>query len=693
VQVPGRIAIDDVQPVVSGGRYPAKAVVGEIIPVRAAVWREGHDAVAATLVVRYLGPHYPQLSTTTVAGPVPPQDTGSAVATRVKPLLLPMSPGRTPDVFHGQFSPDGVGLWTFRVDGWGDPIGSWRHAITAKLDAGQGESELSNDLLLGARLYERAAMGVPRKLRDPLIDATAALHARGDPFTRVAAATTPEVTELLAQFPLRELVTRGEQYGVWVDRPRAKFGAWYEMFPRSTGGRDKVGNPVHGTFPTAADALPRIARMGFDVVYLPPIHPIGKVHRKGRNNSVTAAPGDVGSPWAIGSDEGGHDAVHPDLGTIDDFDKFVAAAGELGLEVALDLALQCAPDHPWAKSHRNWFTELPDGTIAYAENPPKKYQDIYPLNFDNDPAGLYEEVLRVVRHWVDHGVKFFRVDNPHTKPPSFWEWLIEQVKLIDPDVLFLSEAFTRPARLYGLAKLGFDQSYTYFTWRTAKWELMEFGQQIAEHADYARPNLFVNTPDILHETLQRGGPGMFAIRAVLAATMSPAWGVYSGYELFEHHPVREGSEEYLNSEKYELRPRDFERALQRGASLEPFITRLNEIRRLHPALRELRTIRFHHVDNEALLAYSKFDPVTGDAVLTVVTLNPFAAEECTLWLDLPALGIEWHDRFRVRDEITGEEYQWGQANYVRLEPAKAVAHIINLPLVGEESRLTLLRRE
>lgn len=281
---------------------------------------------------------------------------------------------------------------------------------------------------------------------------------------------------------------------------------------------------MHGTFATAAAALPRIAAMGFDVVYLPPIHPIGKVHRKGRNNSPTAGPTDVGSPWAIGSDEGGHDAVHPDLGTIEDFDAFVARARELGMEVALDLALQCAPDHPWAREHRNWFTELPDGTIAYAENPPKKYQDIYPLNFDNDPAGLYDEVLRVVRHWIDHGVKFFRVDNPHTKPPDFWAWLIAAVKGIDPDVLFLSEAFTPPVRQNGLTKLGFTQSYTYFTWRTAKWELTEFGNDIAALADFRRPNLFVNTPDILHAILQHNGPGMFAIRAVLAATMGPAWG-------------------------------------------------------------------------------------------------------------------------------------------------------------------------
>ncbi|WP_101946284.1 alpha-1,4-glucan--maltose-1-phosphate maltosyltransferase [Mycobacterium sp. 3519A] len=693
----GRIGIDDVEPVVSGGRYPAKAVVGEIVPVRATVWREGHDAVSATLVVRYHGSAYPKLAEdppglVRPAEAVPIEKVVSP-APRIKPQLLPMAMGRTPDVFHGHFSPDSVGLWTFRVDGWGDPIATWRKNVTAKLDAGQSESELSNDLLVGAKLLERAATRVPRQHRYPLIDAAARLRAPGDPFTRAGAALSEEVAAVLDQYPLRELVTRGQQYGVWVDRPLARFSAWYEFFPRSTGGWDAQGNPVHGTFATATKELSRIAKMGFDVVYLPPIHPIGKVHRKGRNNSVTAAPTDVGSPWAIGSDEGGHDAVHPKLGTIEDFDDFVAAARDHGMEVSLDLALQCAPDHPWAREHPEWFTVLPDGTIAYAENPPKKYQDIYPLNFDNDPAGLYQEVLRVVRFWISHGVKVFRVDNPHTKPPNFWAWLIGEVKNLDPDVLFLSEAFTRPARLYGLAKLGFTQSYTYFTWRTSKWELTEFGQQIAEHADEARPNLFVNTPDILHESLQQGGPGMFAIRAVLASTMSSAWGVYSGYELFEHRPVREGSEEYLNSEKYELRPRDFEAALADGESLEPFLTRLNEIRRVHPALHELRTIKFHHPDNDALLAYSKFDPVTGDQVLVVVTLNPFGPEEATLWLDMGALGMEPYDRFWVRDEITGDEYQWGQSNYVRIDPARAVAHVLNMPQVPADQRLNLLRRE
>ncbi|KRD14832.1 alpha-1,4-glucan--maltose-1-phosphate maltosyltransferase [Mycobacterium sp. Root265] len=687
----GRIGIDDVAPALSGGRFPAKAVVGEVVPVRATVWREGHDAVSATLVVRYHGTAYPQLAPDPpglVSEPSPP-----VTPPRIKPLVLPMTPGRTPDVLHGQFTPDQVGMWTFRVDGWGDPIATWRKGVTAKLDAGQGETELNNDLLIGAQLLERAATGVPREQRRPLVDAAAALREPGDPFTRAGAALSPAIADLLDRYPLRELLTRGEQFGVWVDRPQARFSAWYELFPRSTGGWDSNGKPVHGTFATAAKDLPRVARMGFDVVYLPPIHPIGKVHRKGRNNSVTAAEGDVGSPWAIGSTEGGHDAIHPDLGTIEDFDDFVAAAADQGLSVALDLALQCAPDHPWAQAHPEWFTVLPDGTIAYAENPPKKYQDIYPLNFDNDPAGLYAEVLRVVRYWISHGVKIFRVDNPHTKPPNFWAWLIGKVKDEDPDVLFLAEAFTRPARLYGLAKLGFTQSYSYFTWRTAKWELIEYGEQIAEYADCARPNLFVNTPDILHESLQHGGPGMFAIRAVLASTFSSVWGVYSGFELFEHRAVREGSEEYLDSEKYELRPRDFEAAVATGQSLEPFIGRLNEIRRLHPALEQLRTIKFHHVDNDAILAYSKFDPVTGDCVLVVVTLNPFGPEEGTVWLDMAGLGMEPYDRFWVRDEVTGDEYHWGQANYVRLDPGRAVAHILNMPLIPYESRLSLLRRE
>lgn len=663
--VTGRIAIDDTAPALPGGR-PAKAVVGEVFPVRAVVWREGHGVVGATLAVR------------------PP---GASRARRIR-----MSPDYEPDVFNAVFTPNEPGTWTYRIEGWGDPIATWRAAVEAKLAVGQSAADLANDLELGARLLDRAAQQVPKRQWERLRAAAAALRGEGQLPARVASAFGAEVGEILRANPLRDLVTRGPQHTVLVERRQALYGSWYEFFPRSTGGWDVDGNPVHGTFATAAKELPRIAAMGFDVVYLPPVHPIGKVNRKGRNNSLTAEPGDVGSPWAIGSDEGGHDAFHPLLGTEADFVEFVGAARQLGLEVALDLALQCAPDHPWVREHPEWFTTLPDGTIAYAENPPKKYQDIYPIDFDNDPDGLYAEVLRVVRYWISLGVTIFRVDNPHTKPADFWEWLLAQVRRTDPDVLFLSEAFTRPARLYGLARRGFAQSYTYFTWRTGKHELAEFGLELAAKADEARPNLFVNTPDILHETLQHGGPGMFAIRAVLAATLAPAWGVYSGFELFEHQAVRPGSEEYLDSEKYQLRPRPFTEAVARGESLEPWLTRLNEIRRAHPALQQLRCITFHHIDNDALLAYSKVDPGTGDAVLVVVNLDPFGAEDGMISLDMPAIGREWHDHPVVFDEVSGEEYHWGQTNYVRLDPVRAVAHILTLPPVSAAARTELAYR-
>ena len=621
--------------------------------------------------------------------------TWSAAAPRIKPQLLPMSTGRTPDVFHGAVharTASGCGPSGSTAGATRSPPGA-RTSPPSSTRA-RARAELSNDLLIGARLLERAATGVPRQYRVPADRGGGA--AAQSPATRSPAPAPrcrPTSPSCSTQYPLRELVTRGEQYGVWVDRPLARFSSWYELFPRSTGGWDTKGKPVHGTFATATKALPRVAKMGFDVVYLPPIHPIGKVHRKGRNNSVTAAPkrrrlavGDrqrQGRPRR-GTPEAGH---HRGLRRFRRRRPRRRHGGGAGLRAAVRARPPVGQESPGvvhraARRHHRLCGE-----------PAEEVPGHLPDNFDNDPAGLYEEVLRVVRFWISHGVKVFRVDNPHTKPPNFWAWLIGEVKNEDPDVLFLSEAFTRPARLYGLAKLGFTQSYTYFTWRTAKWELTEFGEQIAEHADYARPNLFVNTPDILHESLQHGGPGMFAIRAVLASTMSSAWGVYSGYELFEHRAVREGSEEYLNSEKYELRPRDFEAALADGESLEPFLTRLNEIRRLHPALHELRTIKFHHPDNDALLAYSKFDPVTGDQVLVVVTLNPFGPEEATLWLDMAALGMEPYDRFWVRDEITGDEYQWGQANYVRLDPAKAVAHVLNMPQVPADQRLKLLRRE
>ncbi|MGH3760156.1 alpha-1,4-glucan--maltose-1-phosphate maltosyltransferase [Actinophytocola sp.] len=651
----GRLGIDDVSPSVACGRYPAKAVVGEHIPVRATVWRDGHDAVGATVVWR--GPRDDAERHTRMVCDDPNADHWSAA-----------------------ISPDTTGMWTYRVDAWSDPWSTWRHTVEVKVGAAQGPDELANDLEAGALLLDRAARRFPHNgERRMLVAAAAALRDTSRPLpARIAEALSEPVRKYMWANPIRDLVTRGRRYHLWVDRSRALYGSWYELFPRSTGGVDESGKPVHGTFQTAAKTLDRIAAMGFDVVYLPPVHPIGTVNRKGPNNSVVSVPEDVGSTWAIGSAEGGHDAIHPELGTFADFDAFVARANELGMEVALDLALQCAPDHPWVTEHPEWFTIRPDGTVAYAENPPKKYQDIYPLNFDTDPEGSYAEVLRVVMLWVSHGVRIFRVDNPHTKPPNLWHWLIRQVKAAEPDVLFLSEAFTRRARLYGLARLGFTQSYTYFTWRTHKHELTEFGNEIVEHADEARPNLFVNTPDILHASLRYGGPAMFALRAALAATMSPTWGMYSGFELYEHEAVREGSEEYLNSEKYELRPRDFAKALADGRSLEPWITRLNAIRSAHPALRQLRTLRFHHIENDAMLAYSKTDPGGRDTVIVVCNLDSYHAQDGTLWLDLPTLGLDWDDRFAVRDEVTGQTWDWGQANYVRLEPARAVCHILTV---------------
>jgi len=655
----GRLAIDDVTPAVADGCLPSKAVVGEILPIGATVWCEGHDAVVAEVVWRRVDP-----------------EAGALTARHVP--MLPGEPGT--DRFVATVVADEPGLWSFRVDAWSDPWATWRHAVTVKIEAGQTAAELANDLEVGARLLHRVGRRPSeRPHRDLLFGAANALRDPTLPLrARVAPALFPAVAKIMTERPVRELITRGRTRQVYVDRRRALFGSWYELFPRSTGGRDETGRAVPGSFVTASKDLDRVAEMGFDVVYLPPIHPIGTVHRKGPDNSVEAAPGDVGSPWAIGSAEGGHDAVHPELGTLEDFDAVVARARDLGMEVALDFALQCAPDHPWAKAHPEWFTVKPDGSIAYAENPPKKYQDIYPLNFDKDPQGLYAECYRVLKYWVDHGVRIFRVDNPHTKPINFWHWLIWEIKKTDPDVLFLAEAFTRPAMMHTLASVGFTQSYTYFTWRTGKAEIADYGRELVEAGHYMRPNFFVNTPDILHASLQYGGPPMFKIRAVLASMLSPTWGVYSGYELYEHVAVRPGSEEYLDSEKYQLRPRDYARAEAEGRSLAPYLTRLNEIRRAHPALQRLRNLRFHAIDSPDLLAFSKRDPASGDCVLVVVTLDSHGPREATTSLDLPQLGLRWDERMTVTDEITGVSYDWGEHNYVRLDPFVEPAHVFTV---------------
>lgn len=659
-----RLAIDDVRPSLSGS-VPSKAVVDEVIPVTALVWREGHDAVAATLSV--WNSDSPAISSVTMGF--------DAV---------------NPDRVHGVFTPATPGQWFFRVDAWSDPMATWRNAITKKMEAGQSAQELSNDLLHGAELFERASLQSPTDKAALLIDAARALSDESlNPTERVQLALSEETTTLLHTHPLRDLLVEGEIHEVLVERREALFNSWYELFPRSTGGWDEDGLPVHGTFKTTQKALERVAEMGFDTVYFPPIHPIGEVHRKGKNNSVVAEPGDVGSPWAIQD----HTATHPQLGTMEDFKKLVARAKELGLEVALDLALQASPDHPWAQTNPEFFTVLPDGTIAYAENPPKKYQDIYPLNFDNDPDGIYNEIFRVVMLWVDAGVTTFRVDNPHTKPANFWNWLISKVHVTHPEVIFLAEAFTRAPRLFGLAKAGFTQSYTYFTWQTSKYELTEFAKMHVEQADICRPNLFVNTPDILHESLQTGGRAMFAIRAVLAATLSPLWGVYSGYELYEHEAVAPGSEEYLDSEKYELRPRDFQAALKKGASLEAYIRLLNLIRRENPALQQLRNLKFHNADNENIIAYSKADPATGNVVLAVVNLDPRNAQEATVTVDMEAIGRADGDVYTVHDAITGAAYNWSNRNFVRLEPMRDVAHVFVLPQADSHSLNRLAWRD
>ncbi|WP_104523212.1 alpha-1,4-glucan--maltose-1-phosphate maltosyltransferase [Blastococcus atacamensis] len=656
-----RLGITDVAPVVSCGTFSARAVVGEHLPITATVFREGHDAVAANVVWS------------------PPGDDGTPPFLRM--AKLPPEPDR----WLTTVVPDREGLWTFRVEAWSDPLETWKHAVEVKVEAGQGAEDLANDLEEGARLLERVAAEADADWRGRVTAAAESLRDTSLELTvRIAPALAAGLQRYLHEHPVRELVTASATYEVWVDRREALYGSWYEFFPRSEG--PVVGGvPTHGTFTTAGDRLPAIADMGFDIVYLPPIHPIGTVNRKGPNtaqfpggNPHEIAPEDVGSPWAIGSAEGGHDAVHPELGTLQDFRAFVDRARGLGMEIALDLALQAAPDHPWVEAHPEWFTTLPDGTIAYAENPPKKYQDIYPINFDNDPEGLYAEVLRVVRHWMDAGVRIFRVDNPHTKPLNFWHWLIWEVKKTDPDVLFLAEAFTRPAMMHQLARIGFTQSYTYFTWRTEREEIEEYGRELATNSHYMRPNFFVNTPDILHESLQFGGPPMFKIRAVLASMLSPTWGVYSGFELFEHVAVKPGSEEYHQSEKYSLRPRDWAGAEASGRSLAPYLRRLNEIRRAHPALQQLRTLRFHAVDNPNLLCFTKTDPGSDDAVLVVVNLSSHNTQIGTTALDLPTLGLDWHERFAVTDEITGARYDWGQFNYVELDPYREPAHVFGI---------------
>ncbi len=657
----------DVTPVVNHGRHQAKASVGEIFDITALVFREGHDQLGAEVVL-----------TDPDGVRRPPQ--------RMHPVEGQVSR------MSATVCPDAEGSWSFEVQAWSDPIATWLHDAGIKIRAGVDVELMFAE---GALLLERvsAESKLDRHDKGLVKDATKALGDIKRPVeARLAAAESEAMGRVFADHPLRDLLTTEGPYGFFADRQRALFSSWYEFFPRSEGARvdARTGKVVSGTFRTAAKRLEAVAAMGFDVIYLPPIHPIGEVNRKGSNNTLTPTADDVGSPWAIGSKDGGHDAVHPALGKLKDFDAFVKEARRVGLEVALDFALQAAPDHPWTKAHPEWFTTRADGTIAYAENPPKKYQDIYPINFDNDPDGIYAECERLIRHWMAHGVRIFRVDNPHTKPVAFWEWLLGRIRATDPDVLFLSEAFTKPPMMQALATVGFHQSYTYFTWRTRRSELETYLHEVSrETSAVLRPNFFVNTPDILHEFLQHGGPPAFKIRAVIAATGSPSWGVYAGYELYEHVAVKPDSEEYLDSEKFQIRIRDWEAAERSGQSLAPYLTRLNQVRRAHPALQQLRNVTIHSSDDDAVLVFSK-QVSTGslsgdgseggetDTVIVVVNLDPRCPRTTTVHLDLPALGIGWEETFPVHDAITGQVWNWGAHNYVHLDPHVEPAHVLSV---------------
>jgi starch synthase (maltosyl-transferring) len=659
-----RIPVTGLTPAAPDPRWHPKAFEGEVVPFRATVFREGHDLVGALLVAT--------------------APSGAVHVRRMRPL------GAGSDRWEARVQLSEVGRWHWHVTGFDDEIATWRHDAALKIDAGVDAALMYE---IGARLVERAAAdrGRTSTARKRLTAFAAALRdAEASEHDRRALIDDDAAFAEFELRPLSRLAGDSPEHELLVERRLAGVGSWYEFFPRSEGAkRLKDGTWKSGTFRTAAKRLDGVAAMGFDVVYLPPIHPIGVTNRKGRNNTLDPGPNDPGSPWAIGGPRadgtpGGHDEVHPDLGTLADFRWFVRQARERGIEVALDLALQASPDHPWVAEHPEWFTVLPDGTIRYAENPPKKYQDIYPVNFDDDPDGIFAEVLRIVRHWMKQGVRIFRVDNPHTKPLAFWERLIQAVNADDPGVVFLAEAFTRPAMLQALAMAGFQQSYTYFTWRNTKQELEEFlGSLANDTADFLRPNLFVNTPDILTEYLQFGGPAAFTVRATIAATAAPTWGVYSGFELFES-VARPGAEEAIDNEKYEYKPRDFALAEREGRSLGLYLGILNRIRAEHPALGQLRNIRFHASDDDSVLVYSKRleREFTGgdadDTIIVVANVDPHSVRETTVHLDLAELGLGAGARFVVEDLVTGQRWEWGADAYVRLDAFTRPVHVLQL---------------
>jgi starch synthase (maltosyl-transferring) len=651
----GRIPLRQLSPQQPEYLWPAKAFVGEVVPFQATVFKEGHDAIGVDLLLT--------------------DPAGMQSVHRMSEL------GEGTDRWQVEVLLDSPGDWSWSVQAWQDEWATWLHVAEIKVPAG---IDTQVTLATGAQLLARASAAAPDN--KVLKDASKGMASKSlAPAARLKMAADPRVTEAIERQPLASLLTLGFPLTLRVERTRAGVGSWYEFFPRSEGAkRTKNGTWTSGTFRTAARRLPAVAGMGFDVVYLPPIHPIGTSFRKGPNNSTEAGPGDPGSPWAIGSAEGGHDAIHPELGTVEDFVAFLGTAKKSGIEIAIDLALQCSPDHPWVSEHPEWFSHLPDGSIAYAENPPKKYQDIYPLNFDNDPVGLREEILRIVKYWIGLGVMIFRVDNPHTKPLRFWEWLLHEVNTEFPEVVFLAEAFTRPPMMHALAQLGFQQSYTYFTWRNTKEELADYLTELShESSDFLRPNLFVNTPDILSEYLQFGGPAAYKVRAAIAATASPSWGVYAGYELFED-VARQGSEENVDNEKYEFKARDFAGAEAAGRSLAPYLTTLNRIRAEHPALRQLRNLELHWSDDDSILVYSKFldgkhtRSGRSDAILVVANVDPHSVRETTVHLDPSRFGIEPGEPFEVTDLVTRQKFTWNIDNYVRLDAFAEPVHILRV---------------
>ncbi|HEX5503686.1 MAG TPA: alpha-1,4-glucan--maltose-1-phosphate maltosyltransferase [Thermomicrobiales bacterium] len=641
-----RLAILEVRPQLDCGRYAVKRIVGEPLRVAADIVKEGHDALAAE--VRYRVPGTRQWR------------------------AVPMTYAYAPDKWSAEVPLARIGALEYTVAAWTDPFASWADELRRKVEAGR---DVASELLEGAALVRQAAARAPEGVAATLAAYAARLAGDGPQEGRVAVALHPELAALLAAHQARDDLTVYDRWlRVQVERERARFGAWYEFFPRSQG--TEPGR--HATFAEAARRLPAIRALGFDVVYLPPIHPIGLTNRKGRNNALVAAPGDPGSPWAIGNAAGGHDAVNPELGTPADFDRFLQTARDCDLEVALDFAIQCSPDHPYIIEHPDWFRRRPDGTIKYAENPPKRYEDIVAIDlWCADYPALWAELKRVVLHWVERGVRVFRVDNPHTKPVAFWEWLIAEVRRDYPDVIFLAEAFTRPKKLHLLAKIGFSQSYSYFTWRNTPAELAEYLTELTQtaQAEFLRPNFFANTPDILTEYLQHGGRPAFKVRLALAATLAPTYGIYSGFELIEQTPVRPGSEEYLDSEKYEIRVRDWDAP----GNINAYIARINQIRRANRALQRYTNLTFHRADNPNILAYSKVSEDGGNRVLVVANLDPQRWHEATLRLDGAALRLHDDSRYTVHDLLTEAYYQWyGTANYVRLDPHEEPVHIFRI---------------